>query len=368
MIGKYLYQDLSVGEVDVIESVYDFNILATRELLAKDYVYAIKRLADPKLHSPISGIMQNLIVGFKDYQDELTKWRETHPDEHINLNRFQLEGATAIDDYTLEITIKGKYPQFIYWLAMPFFAPMAWEVDQFYAQEVLKDKNIILDWYPVGTGPYFLLENNPNRRMVLQRNPKFHDEYFPSSGSTDDQENGYLSSAGSKLPFVDTIVFSLEKENIPMWNKFLQGYYDTSGISSDVFDQAIQFTENGEVSASPEIADKGVRLKTTVEPSVFYWGFNMLDPVIGGYNDKNKKLRQAISIVFNVEEYVSIFLNARGVVANGPIPPGIYGHAKQLNPVVYDLFSQQKKHLNMQNSCWLKQAIHMVLVEIQVNR
>jgi oligopeptide transport system substrate-binding protein len=36
-------------------------------------------------------------------------------------------------------------------------------------------------------------------------------------------------------------VFTREKEQIPYWNKFLQGYYDASGISSDSFDQAVQF-------------------------------------------------------------------------------------------------------------------------------
>ena len=35
---------------------------------------------------------------------------------------------------------------------------------------------------------------------------------------------------------MDRAVYSLEKESIPYWNKFLQGYYDTSGISSDSFD------------------------------------------------------------------------------------------------------------------------------------
>jgi oligopeptide transport system substrate-binding protein len=27
----------------------------------------------------------------------------------------------------------------------------------------MKARNLTLDWYPVGTGPYYLSENNPNR-------------------------------------------------------------------------------------------------------------------------------------------------------------------------------------------------------------
>ena len=37
----------------------------------------------------------------------------------------------------------------------------------------------------------------------------------------------------------------LEKESIPYWNKFLQGYYDISGISSDNFNSAIGISANG---------------------------------------------------------------------------------------------------------------------------
>jgi hypothetical protein len=39
------------------------------------------------------------------------------------------------------------------------------------------------------------------------------------------------------------------------------------------------------------------------------------------------------------EEYISIFLNGRGISAQGPIPPGIFGYregAVGINPYVYD--------------------------------
>ena len=42
------------------------------------------------------------------------------------------------------------------------------------------------------------------------------------------------------MPFVERIVLSREKESIPLWNKVLQGYYDSAGISSDNFDQAVR--------------------------------------------------------------------------------------------------------------------------------
>jgi ABC-type transport system substrate-binding protein len=139
-------------------------------------------------------------------------------------------------------------------------------------------------------------------------------------------------------------VFTLEKEGIPRWNKFLQGYYDNSGISSDTFDQAVRFGVEGEAAVSESMRDKNIQLSTSVAVSTFYMGFNMLDPVVGGGADatareRARKLRQAISIAFDYEEFISIFQNGRGIPAQGPLPPGIFGNrdgAAGINPVVYD--------------------------------
>jgi ABC-type transport system substrate-binding protein len=355
--NKHEYHQIDIDGYDPSIGLYSMGKLATRELVAEDYEYQIKRLADPKIHSPIAGIMAGLIVGFSDLQIELIEWRRNNPGQQVDLRDFDLKGVQSKNKYSLEISIKGKYPQFKYWLAMPFFAPMAWEVDFFYQQDILQENNVTLDWYPVGTGAYYLSENNPNRRMVLQKNPDFHDEFYPTVGELGDEQNGYLDRAGQKLPFIDTAIYSLEKESIPMWNKFLQGYYDRSGIGSDAFDQAIQFTDDGEVELTEDISSKGITLKTTVQPSIFYWGFNMLDPVVGGYSEKHKKLRQALSIVFNVEEFISIFMNGRGVPAQGPIPVGLFGDDGLPNKVVYDNAVKQRARRSIEEAKQLlKQA------------
>ena len=43
----------------------------TRELIADDYIYQIKRLAHPRLHSPIFGLMAEHIVGMADFAKQL---------------------------------------------------------------------------------------------------------------------------------------------------------------------------------------------------------------------------------------------------------------------------------------------------------
>lgn len=340
--GSPLYLNLSKEAIAQANTLSDFPQTGTRELVADDYVYQIKRLAHPRLHSPIFGLMAEYIVGLKDYAKTLSdaiKQEGSTGNGFLDLRKHPLSGVERVDRYTYRIRLYGEYPQFIYWLAMPFFAPIPAEADQFYSQPGMKEKNITLDWYPVGTGPYMLTVNNPNRQMVMEKNPNFHGEAYPSEGEAEDKATGLLDDAGKALPFIDKVVFSLEKESIPTWNKFLQGYYDASGISSDSFDQAIQVSGQGEVGLTDVMREKGIRLVTGVGASTFYMGINMRDPVIGGYTEQARKLRQAISIAVDYEEFIAIFANGRGIPAQSPLPPGIYGYQEGeagINPYVYE--------------------------------
>lgn len=347
--GSFVYHGLKVSDLDDIEGLEDFKEKGTRELTAYDYAYQIKRLAHPKTSSPIYGIMTGYIEGLSELADKLKEEQnnlEQNKDFFLDLRKFDLSGVKVLSRYHYQIKVKGIYAQFIYWLAMPFFSPMPWEADLFHSQEDMDEKNLTLDWYPIGTGPYLMEKNNPNKEMVLARNKHFHPEYYPEEGEKGDLEKGFLEDAGKKIPFIDRFIFSLDKESIPRWNKFLQGYYDKSGITADSFDQAIKIDKNGDPILTEEFSRKGIRLQTTVSPSVYYMGFNMLDDVVGGQSERARKLRQAISVALDYEEYISIFMNGRGVSAQSPIPPGIFGYKKGqegLNPYVFKWDSEKNR-------------------------
>ncbi|HTZ00443.1 MAG TPA: ABC transporter substrate-binding protein, partial [Rhodocyclaceae bacterium] len=313
--GSLAYGSLNAADLADVHVLADFPLTGSRELTAEDYVYEIKRLAAPGLHSPILGLMEDYVVGLREFAAALDAYGKSLPagrrDEWLDLRRFDLPGARVVDRYRYVIRIKGKYPQFLYWLAMPFFAAMPWEADRFHAQPGMAERNLTLDWYPIGTGPYMLTENNPNARMTLQRNPNFHGERYPCEGEAGDRESGLLADCGKPLPFIDKAIFTREQEQIPYWNKFLQGYYDASGISSDSFDQAVQIGAGGEVTLSDDMKRQGIRLATSVAISTYYMGFNMLDPAIGGDGERARKIRQAISIAIDEEEFISIFQNGR---------------------------------------------------------
>ena len=319
--GDLRYHALDAAGLAGIDALADFPHAGSREVVARDYVYQIKRLADPRRHCPIAGIMAEYIVGFQEFRDRIKQ----RGDAPVELRALALEGVEALSRYRYRIRLRGSYPQFPYWLAMPFFAPLPWEADAFYEQPGMAERNLTLQWYPLGTGPYMLTENNPNLRMVLERNPNFRGARYPEEGAPGDRAAGWLDDAGRRVPFLDRAVYSLEKESIPRWSKFLQGYYDLSGIGSDNFDQAVEYGGGGQLGLTEEMAAKGITLRTAVDLTVYYMGFNMLDPVIGGDSERSRLLRQAISIAVDYEEYIAIFANDRGVPAHGPLPPQIFG-------------------------------------------
>ena len=342
--GRYRYHNLTARDLRRIDTLADFKQSGTRELVAADYVYQIKRLAHPKVHSPIFSLMTDYIVDLRKFSKTLEEaYKKIAGDRkkgvYIDLTQYSFAGVELVDRYTYRVKIHGKYPQFRYWMAMPFFAPIPPEADQFYTQPGMEEKNLTLDWYPIGTGAYMMTVNNPNRQMVLERNPNYHDELYPDEGEPEDVARGLFADAGKRLPFIDKVVFSLEKEGIPYWNKFLQGYYDQSGVLAESFDQAIRITGSGDTELTETMQEKGISLLTSVASSTYYFGFNMVDPVVGGYSEKQRKLRQAISIAIDYEEQISIFRNGRGIAAQGPLPPGIFGYRDGqagMNPYVYE--------------------------------
>jgi len=182
---------------------------------------------------------------------------------------------------------------------------------------------------------------------VLSRNPNYHPDFFPyvppsaAAGATLSHVGAGLvpartgrpqgaplqiqDLAGKRLPFIDTFVFKREAEALPRWQKFLQGYYDSAGVGGDLFNQAIRIDPQGQTILAPALADKQVRLRMQVLPSVFFLGFNMQDPLVGGASSKTQALRHAIGIMLSSEDFNQLFLNGQGIVAQGPIPPGIFG-------------------------------------------
>jgi ABC-type transport system substrate-binding protein len=71
----------------------------------------------------------------------------------------------------------------------------------------------------------------------------------------------------------------------------------------------------------------GMRLDASVRPGLFYLGFNMDDAIVGHpARERGRSLRQARSLAIDSREYARLFTNGRGVRAESPLPPGIFGY------------------------------------------
>ncbi|MDR2637786.1 MAG: ABC transporter substrate-binding protein [Zoogloeaceae bacterium] len=351
--GAPVYAEMTPAELAKKYVIADFPLTGAREVRAADYIYQIKRLAHPRLHSPIFGMMAEKIVGLRELGAALSAAAKEDPEGWLDLDDFPLAGVREIDPYTWQIRITGRYPQFLYWLAQPFFSPLPREADRFFSQPGMAEKNLTLDWWPVGSGPYMLTENDPNRRMTLTRNPNFRGETYPCEGMPEDEEEGHLADCGQPLPFIEEAIFTREKEAIPYWNKFLQGYYDASGIGSDNFDQVVRIDAAGEAGLTDEMRERGIRLLAAARSSTFYMGFNLRDPLVGGMEEAASKLRRAISIAIDQEEFISIFMNGRGLPAMSPLPPGLFGFEEGeagINPYVYDWVDGRARRKSVQEA------------------
>ncbi len=337
--GEPLYLFDTAQEGARYPTLTDFPETGHRPVYARDLVYAIKRLADPEIGSPMLGFMAQYIYGMKEFTETLSGIER---DGWLNLDDYPMAGLEVIDDTTLRIKVIGRYPQFVYWLAMPFFSPIPMEVDRFFHNPGFADRNLTLDWWPMGSGPFMMVKNDPNSEIILERNPNFHDDFFPTDGAPGDAEKGFLDDAGKRIPFIDRAVFRIEKESLSLWTKFMQGYYDRSGEvhahTTRSYDTSFVVGPDG-VSMSDELRSKGLTMSPDVKPGLYYYAFNMRDPVVGGYTEDKRKLRQALQIAFNTEEYLNIFYKGNAVAAQTLIPPGIPGHTTGeagLNPYVYD--------------------------------
>ncbi len=308
----------------------------TRTVEASDVAFSLLRVADPAVVSPVIEALGK-ISGLVDFGKRLDERRRADPefaalriDEQYR-RAGPVDGVRVLGPLELEIVLDDAYPQILYWFAMPFTSPVPWEAIAAY--DGVDGRESFAE-HPVGSGPFVLSRYDKRSRIVLERNDRWygvlHPEWkapaatYPSEGAPGDAEAGLLDPdyVGRPLPFLSRIEFRREKEPIPTFTKFLQGYYDASGVVKESFDRVIQ---KGELS--PEMRGLGITLAKSVEPAISYLGFNMDDAIVGASGgERSEKLRQAMSLAIDSKEFLRLFANGRGLPAQTPIPPGIFGY------------------------------------------
>lgn len=291
-----------------------------RELVAGDFVYAWKRVADPKNESPLWAYLQDQIVGLDEWSDAAGDAEQADYDAPI-------AGLTAPDPYTLVIRLTKVNPQFRYFLAMVFTAAVPREAVQKYGADFPN--------HAVGTGAFRLKSWVRDSRFVLERHPGYHDMRYPAEGEPasgsfpGDAALGRLAHAGERAPLCDRCEIDIITEDQPFWLQFETGAADISSIPKDAYGRAIK-----DFKVADDLAKREITLERVSDLDLTYTVFNMHDPLLG----KHRLLRAAIASATNEVQVREIFHNGRAALAQSPVPPGLFGYDPAYrHPYPFDL-------------------------------
>ena len=297
-----------------------------RELVAQDYVFALKRFADPATKSPgWTSVESDHFVGLDELRQEALRTKRP-----FNYDR-EIEGARALSRYVVQYRVADPRPRFpVEYLAdSSLFGAVAREVVEAYGDKIME--------HPVGTGPFVLKQWRRSSLIVLERNPQFREVTFDAQPAADDiAGQAYLArNKGKRIPLADRVEVSIIDEQQPRWLAFLNGQVD---VMEQVPDEFVNMAMPNGVMA-PNLAKRGVQGQRTVRASTQYTFFNMDDPTVGGYTPERVALRRAISLGMDIDREIRLGRRGQGIAAHSPLNPHTSGYdaAYRSENGVYDL-------------------------------
>jgi ABC-type transport system substrate-binding protein len=277
-----------------------------REVVAEDFVYAIKRYADPKNVSPIwSYIESQKFVGLAELRKAASEGKAFDYDTPI-------PGLRALDRTTIEFRLGKSSPRFIEVLAASdLLGAVAREVVEHYGKDI--------DSHPVGTGPFRLAQWRRSSLIVLERNAEYRERYYDGEPTAEDTEGQALLAQfkGRRIPIIDKVEISIIEEGQPRWLSFLN---EEHNLMQEVPPEFISLAfPNGHVA--PNLAKQGVRGTRVVNADYFATIFNMEDPVVGGYTPERVALRRALSLGMDVEREIRLIQRDQALIAQASVAP-----------------------------------------------
>jgi peptide/nickel transport system substrate-binding protein len=287
-----------------------------RELVAKDFDYAIKRFRDPKNRSPYEWLFENKLVGLDELAEKAKKTNHFDYDTKI-------AGIEVRDKYTVSFKLKEADYNFLYVLAMPNVVPVAREVIEAYDADTHA--------HPVGTGPYILTEWVRRSKMVLERNPN-HRGYELETRYADPKDEwdrrAIDALAGKRLPLIDRVeIYPIEDEQ-PRFLAFLNKEHDL--LDETPFAFIHQVLPNGKLA--PALAKQGVSVFHELQPEITYTAINVGPKAegkpnpVGGYTPERVALRRALVLAYDREAEIQIVRKGQAMPAQSPVPPGVVGY------------------------------------------
>jgi ABC-type transport system substrate-binding protein len=243
-------------------------------LSAEDVKHSFERVVDPETTSPVAWVF--------------TDARISGIDAFASGEAEEISGIEVVDERTVRITLDEPYAPFLFHLAMPaaHIVPRAAA-----AADVDFSDN------PIGTGPFRFAGRVRDSSLDLEANPN----YF----------------AGA--PNISGVSYRIITDPLITWQEFTAGNLHVSPIPPALFDQV-----TGDPQYEPLIRE-------LPELAVFYLAMNQnFEP----FDDV--RVRRAVAMAIDREALVSGPYNGAGIVASGPVPPGLAGFEEDLEPIPFD--------------------------------
>ncbi len=258
-------------------AVYTFKLRADAKwsdgspVTAEDFVWSWRRTVDPATGSKYS---------FLYYPIKNAEAIATGHEKDVTAL-----GVKAVDAHTFEVTLKSPTGYFLSLVAHPRFLPVQKANVEKFHNQFTRPGNL------VSNGAFTLKEWTPQSRVVLVKNPDYHD------------------AANVKITEVD--YYPIENQNEEL-KRYRAGEIDvTNEVPSDQID-FIKQTLPTEFHTSPYLG-------------TYYLGFNMTK---APFKD-NPKLREAINLVIDREAIVEKIVRTGEIPAYEWVPPGLDAYEPQ---------------------------------------
>jgi peptide/nickel transport system substrate-binding protein/oligopeptide transport system substrate-binding protein len=258
---------------------------------AADFAYAWNRIANPKTINSATGKADPSVIsyhlGFVKGFDEVVAGKAT-----------EMSGLKAVDDLTLEVTLKQPFADFEYVVAHPGLAPVQKALVE--GGVDFNGKKVPFGEMPVGNGPFKMAEPwTHNQSIKVVRNDAY---------------------ATGDLPYLDGIDFMIFKDPNTAYTEFEAGNLDFTQIGEGKIKaaQATYGTSDNGYTVNP-----GKQVLLGAENSTYDMVMNNEDKYL-----KNKDLRRAISLAINRQAICDTIFEGTRQPADSIVPPGIAGYQK----------------------------------------
>ena len=255
---------------------------------AQDFVYAWRRLIDPRVASPqatffAGAVLNGAKVSVMDPQRDGAQ---------VDAALATL-GLKAVDDYTFQVTLSQPDPAFMWLAAMPAAAPIR--------EDIVKKRGDKWSTSPdtlITNGPFKVAEMVSNDHITVVPNPNY---------------------SGTK-PTLKSIVFQVVNDGAAALRKYKNGELDVISVQP--------------AQAAAVAGDSSLKqtLVKTPDLTVFWIVFR-----VNASFTSNPKLRLAIAQAIDRDAFVDQIFEGQGLPTSTFIPKGMNGYSPNLTAQKFDV-------------------------------